>query len=140
VPDTQKALFTMLKDGMSQLETALQAAEASLDTDTRKFAADVESRVAKLKKDVLALRERLDVPLLGSVESDMAEVMRYVEKQTASMKYIKEEADRLRHYQKMLRQPEAEFDTIDETQGDLTLKTKLWTSLKVRRACCCAVP
>ncbi len=43
--------------GTSKLETALQAAEAALDTDTRKFAVDVEQRVTRLKKEVLSLRE-----------------------------------------------------------------------------------
>jgi hypothetical protein len=43
--------------GIAQLESALQAAEAALDTDTRKFAQDVEQRVSRLKRDVLSLRE-----------------------------------------------------------------------------------
>ena len=118
VPDTQKAMFTMLKDGatrvsclglnlpctqrvglpglfhcagLSQLESALQTAEASLDTDTRKFAADVEQRVTRLKRDVISLRERLDVPMLGNPDSDITEVTRYMDKQTSTMKSIKEE-------------------------------------------------
>ncbi len=56
VPDAQMALFTVLKDGMNQLETTLQSAEAALDTDTRKFATDVEQRVPRLRKEVTAQR------------------------------------------------------------------------------------
>ncbi len=70
-----------MRTGIAQLEGALQAAEAALDTDTRKFAQDVEQRVSRLKRDVLSLRERLDVPMLGNPDSDISEVSRYMDKQ-----------------------------------------------------------
>ena len=48
--------------------------------------------------------QRLDVPMLGNPDSDIVEVTRYLDKQTATMRSIKEEVERLKHYQRMLKQ------------------------------------
>ena len=40
------------------------------------------------------------------------------------------QVERLKHYQRMLRQPEAEFEITDEVNSELTMKSRLWASLR----------
>jgi hypothetical protein len=50
------------------------------------------------------------------------------------MRALREEIDRLKHYQRMLKQPEAEFEVTEEVNNELSMKARLWSSLKVRIA------
>jgi hypothetical protein len=130
VPDTQKALFKMLGDGLSALEASVQSTEEHLDSDTKRFAEDVEARIPVLKADLLTLRESLDDPMVSDAEADVDAVVKYIQGRQDTFTELSERAQKYQHWQQMLQQPIQDFEALDEVRLDLMAKQKLWVGLQ----------
>lgn len=130
IPDSQKAYFTMLSDALTGLEQACSVSESKLDEDTKRFAQEVDEAVPQLKKDMLAVREKLDHSMIADPESNMEEVLDFLGKRDQEMKELKETAAKIQHWQSQLRMEVKDFETLDEVVLDLTLKMKLWEGLR----------
>ena len=130
IPDQLKALFMMVGDALTSLEQAAALSESKLDDDTKRFAHEVEEQVPVLKKKMLSLREKLEDKMIADADADVATVLTFLDKRNAEMDELKDTADKLQHYQAMLKQPVQDFDTLEEVVMDLRLKTNLWRGLK----------
>ena len=127
--DDLKAQFRMLREGLTDLDAAASRAEATLDEDTKKFARQVEQAIPALKKNVLAVRERMDDPMIAAADAPPGRVVKFVREQAARMDELKAASVRFQHYQTMLKQPVQTFETLDEVHQDLQVKLRLWESL-----------
>jgi len=107
----------------------LSKAESTLDEDTKKFARQVEQAIPTLKKSVLAVRERMDDPMIAAADAPPARVVKYVREQAARMDELKATSAKFQHYQTMLKQPVQTFEESDEVAQDLQVKLRLWESL-----------
>lgn len=127
--DDLKAQFRMLREGLTDLDAAATRAESTLDEDTKRFARQVEQDIPKLKKSVLAVRERMDDPMLADADAPAARAVKFVREQAARMEELKSMSVKFQHYQTMLKQPVQTFETLDEVAQDLQVKLRLWESL-----------
>ena len=130
LPDTQRALFTMLRKSFVAIDKAMQAFSESLEADVKRFAADIEQQVPRLKSDLLSLEDRLKDPLVSSEDSDVRDVVNFLDKEAATMKELKSRAERFQRWQRMLKVEQQEFETLENVEMDLGLKQKLWQALQ----------
>jgi dynein heavy chain len=108
IPDTNKAHLNLLRDALSRLETETQASESRLDEDVKRFAAEVDAAVPVLKKNVLAVRERLDDAMIGDADADPRAVIRHLTACDDEMRKLKDTSLKYQSYQRDLRVPEQE--------------------------------
>jgi dynein heavy chain len=62
IPDDIKVAKRMVTDDLQNLETAIEVAQSALEVDTQKFAAEVDSDIDGLNKQVLGPAGRFAVP------------------------------------------------------------------------------
>lgn len=130
VPEDQKAHMVMVNENMSTLDTGLQIAEGREEDDTKRFAIEVSEEVPKIKKSIGEVRERLDSPIVSSIEEKPDNVIVFLGQQSDALATIRRRSDKLAEYQAELGQDVDEYDTLDEVSSDLDLKVRLWRGLK----------
>ena len=124
--DDLKSQFKLLRDALTDLETSAERAGAQLEQDTQKFAKQVEQSIPPFKRNVQAVREKMDDPMIAAADSDPVKVVKFVREQAARMEDLKNQGQTIIKQQRTLKQNEAEFELVDEVAADLQLKLKLW--------------
>ena len=126
IQDNVKALMRMLKDSIAQLDVNVQLAEGKEEEEVKKFSAQVTEDCPKLVKSAQLLREELDKSMLSNPESSEEKVLKFLNKQDADFKKMREKKEKLQDYQGILKLPVEEFEVLDEVGADLALKLRLW--------------
>ena len=126
VPDNVKALLRMLKDGINNLETNIQASDGKEDDEVKKFSGQIADEVPKLMRNVLLLREQLDKGMIGDPDHPEDKVLRFLSQQEVDFHKLKDRAEKLQEYQTILKLPVDEFELLMEVGTDLSLKARLW--------------
>jgi len=126
VPDNVKALLRMLKDGINNLETNIQASDGKEDDEVKKFSGQIADEVPKLMRNVLLLREQLDKGMIGDPDYPEDKVLRFLSQQEVDFHKLKDRAEKLQEYQTILKLPVDEFELLMEVGADLSLKARLW--------------
>jgi dynein heavy chain len=78
----------------------------------------------------LLVREQLDNSLIASADADADKVINFLEAQDKDLQALHERSDTLSQYQHVLKQPVAEFETMQEVLSDMALKKRLWSGVK----------
>jgi dynein heavy chain len=127
LPDDEKALMRMLQDSLQQLDTAVQIADTREEDDIKRFTANIAEELPRLGKQINAVREQLELPLIASVEADVDEVLKFLRKQDHDLQTYCGRVAKLQEYQDILKVPVASLEIAAEAQNDLSLKLRLWS-------------
>ena len=126
VPDNVKAMLRMLKDGINNLDTNIQASDGKEDDEVKKFSGQIADEVPKLMRNVLLVREQLDKGMIGDPDFPEEKVLKFLNQQEIDFNKLKDKAEKLQEYQTILKLPVDEFDVLMEVGQDLVLKSRLW--------------
>jgi len=130
VPESDKAQFEKLTQTRQTFKTAIVLSESGIHSNTERFSKELESEIPVLLDDIKVTMEQLKDESLSQVDSDMDEVITFLEERDAQLCVLEEKAARFRHYQEVLQVEVGSWEELKETRQDLDVKLQLWSSLK----------
>ena len=131
IADDLKALFRVLSDTLTDLESAASKTESSLEADSQKFIKKVEDAIPVLRKEVYAMQERLTDPCISAVDAPVAKTLKFLKDAAAQMGELKAQSVRYAQWQAQLKQNVTELEIVEEVFADMNVKLKLWEATSV---------
>jgi dynein heavy chain len=129
VPDKQKEDMIMVDEGLRSLEAAVTRFEGEVEDETQRFAQEVQDSIPPMIKNILAVRERLDIAMISDADTPCDKVLEYLAVQQKEMDALKAQTALNQKHQQLLKQVVTEVEELDEVVTVLNLKQKLWKGL-----------
>ena len=130
VPDEQEANLRVIEENVTSLESAVQEAEGREEEDAKRFAQEIEDEIPKLAKKINRVREQLDDVRIASTEVPAESVLSFLARQREELDAHKARTEKLTDFQNALNLDPEDWETLDEVQADLNLKTTFWTAVR----------
>jgi len=131
VPPDDRDRFTVgTVSTISTLRAAIALAEDSKEDRISKFTIDLERRLEDLRSEVKSIMEKSQDDIISNVESDIDEVIEYLENLKSNVEHCKKTAIRYAEYQELFKVSPEEMEEIDPVTESVNIKLLLWKSLK----------
>src|SRR5690606_12217749 len=114
VPPDDRDRFTVgTVSTISTLRAAIALAEDSKEDRISKFTIDLERRLEDLRSEVKSIMEKSQDDIISNVESDIDEVIEYLENLKSNVEHCKKTAIRYAEYQELFKVSPEEMEEID---------------------------
>eukprot|EP00667_Euglena_gracilis_P000018 EG_transcript_18 len=115
---------------IQKLRSLLAGTEENREAEIRRFAHSIAEKMEELKERTLAVEEKAKDNRVKDEESDVLEVITYLDELAAELQTMREAEQEFAQYQELFGLPVTRLDELGEAARDVQDKLRLWTALR----------
>lgn len=130
ISEEHNALLVALQESRTSLDQALHLATERIEVENKRFMTQVDQHVPIFKKQILAIKDKLNDQRLGDPKQDLDEMIAFVSSLEETVTDLVKGIEEHKHHEQMLGMSISEFDGLQDITEELDLKAKLWRGIR----------